>query len=228
MDGDLVPSYRKHAIFSLILTLPFFPNIFSLYLAVVGSSFPDFDHPVQKKNISILFFAGLSLTLGLYILKLPYTIGLIMISLALIFYLSHHRGFTHSLLGITILSTILTLLVLSLYFFLDAWELSEQAILVIIVIFLGLLSWNKRVVILFLLLAALGVFLTPFPGLNLYNIMGALFLGFLSHVILDLFTPSGVEFLRPFSDKKFKKAWAFLLIALWALVAVYYVLYVGY
>jgi inner membrane protein len=223
-----VPSYRKHAIFSLILTLPFFPNIFSLYLAVIGSSFPDFDHPVQKKNISLLFFVGLSLTLGLYILKMPCTFGLILVSLAIIFYLSHHRGFTHSFLGISILSTIITVLVLSMYFFFDAWGLSEQANLVIIVIFLGLLSWNKRVIILFLLLTSLGVFLTPFPGLNLYNVMGATFLGFLSHVILDLFTPSGVEFLRPVSSKRFKKPFAFLLIGLWAIFAVYYVLYIVY
>jgi inner membrane protein len=221
-----VPSYRKHAIFALILTFPFFPNIFSLYLAVIASSFPDFDHPVQKKNISILFFAGLALTMGLYIIKLPYTVGLIMVSLAIIFYLSRHRGFTHSILGISILSTIITILVLSMYFFFDAWGLSNQAVLVIIVIFLGLLSWNKRVIILFLLLASLGVFLTPFPGLNLYNVMGAVFLGFLSHVILDLFTPTGVELFRPVSSKRFKKRFGLMLIGLWAMCASYYFLYV--
>lgn len=36
---------------------------------------------------------------------------------------------------------------------------------------------------------------------NPYYIFGALFVGCLSHVVLDLFTPSGVELLNPLSSK---------------------------
>ena len=74
-------SYKKHAIFAIILTLPFFPNVFSLALALIAASFPDFDHKVKKKNITLLFIIGTILTLILYIFKLPYLLGIILITL---------------------------------------------------------------------------------------------------------------------------------------------------
>lgn len=222
MESDSMPSYRKHAIFAIILTLPFFPNVFSLALSIIGASLPDFDHKVKKKHISILFIIGLLITLVFYLLKMPYLIGLILIDIALIFYLSKHRGFTHSLLGIFILSTCLTVLIVSAYFFLDVFGLSEQGILAVIVVLLAALAVNKKLVIWFILLAVLGIFLTPFPGLNLYNVMAPVFLGFLSHVILDSYTPSGVEFFRPVYSKRFKKPLGIVLLVIWALCAVYY------
>ncbi|MCK9151437.1 metal-dependent hydrolase [Methanobacterium alcaliphilum] len=222
MESDSMSSYRKHVIFAIILTLPFFPNVFSLALSVLGASFPDFDHKVKKKNISILFLTGLIISLVFYLLKMPYLIGLILIDLALIFYLSKHRGFTHSFLGISILSTCLTVLIVFAYFFLDAFGLSGQGILAVIVILLAALAVNKRLILWFIFLSVLGIFLTPFPGLSLYNVMCPIFLGFLSHVILDSYTPQGVEFLRPISSKRFKKSFGILLIVIWALCAAYY------
>lgn len=218
-----MPSYKKHAIFAIILTLPFFPNVFSLALAVIGASFPDFDHKIKKKNTSILFIIGLILTFVLYIFKLPYLLGIILITLALIFYLSEHRGFTHSLLGIFLLSIILTVLVISAYFFFFDLGLSQQGALVLILILLGSLSVNKNLMLPFIFLGVLGIFLTPFPGLDLYKVMGAFALGFISHVILDSYTPQGVEFLRPFYSKRFKKGFGIILIVLWVLGATYYI-----
>lgn len=218
-----MPSYKKHAIFAIILTLPFFPNVFSLAMAVIGASFPDFDHKVKKKNISLLFIIGLILTAALYIFKLPYLLGIILITLALIFYLSEHRGFTHSLLGIFLLSVILTVLVISAYFFFFDLGLSQQSSLVLILILLGSLSVNKNIMLPFIFLGVLGIFLTPFPGLDLYKVMGAFALGFISHVILDSYTPHGVEFFRPFYSKRFKKKFGILLIVLWILGASYYI-----
>lgn len=218
-----MPSYKKHAIFAIILTLPFFPNVFSLALAVIGASFPDFDHKIKKKNTSILFIIGLILTFALYIFKLPYLLGIILITLALIFYLSEHRGFTHSLLGIFLLSIILTVLVISAYFFFFDLGLSQQGALVLILILLGSLSVNKNLMLPFIFLGVLGIFLTPFPGLDLYKVMGAFALGFISHVILDSYTPQGVEFLRPFYSKRFKKGFGIILIVLWVLGATYFI-----
>lgn len=218
-----MPSYKKHAIFAIILTLPFFPNVFSLALAVIGASFPDFDHKIKKKNTSILFIIGLILTFALYIFKLPYLLGIILITLALIFYLSEHRGFTHSLLGIFLLSIILTVLVISAYFFFFDLGLSQQGALVLILILLGSLSVNKNLMLPFIFLGVLGIFLTPFPGLDLYKVMGAFALGFISHVILDSYTPQGVEFLRPFYSKRFKKGFGIILIVLWVLGSTYYI-----
>lgn len=216
-------SYKKHAIFALILTLPFFPNVFSLALALIAASFPDFDHKVKKKNITLLFIIGTILTLILYIFKLPYLLGIILITLALIFYLSEHRGFTHSLLGIALLSIILTVLVISSYFFFFGLGINEQGTLAVILILLGSLSINRNIMLPFIFIGVLGVLLTPFPHPNLYNVMGAFFLGFISHVILDSYTPHGVEFFRPFYSKRLKKGFGISLIILWILGASYYV-----
>jgi inner membrane protein len=216
-------SYKKHAIFALILTLPFFPNVFSLALALIAASFPDFDHKVKKKNITLLFTIGTILTIILYIFKLPYLLGIILITLALIFYLSEHRGFTHSLLGIALLSIILTVLVISSYFFFFGLGISEQGTLAVILILLGSLAINRHMMLPFIFVGVLGVLLTPFPHPNLYNVMGAFFLGFMSHVILDSYTPHGVEFFRPFYSKRLKKGFGICLIILWILGASYYV-----
>lgn len=216
-------SYKKHAIFAILLTLPFFPNVFSLALALIAASFPDFDHKVKKKNITLLFIIGTILTLILYIFKLPYLLGIILITLALIFYLSEHRGFTHSLLGISLLSIILTVLVISSYFFFFGLGINEQGTLAVILILLGSLSINRNIMLPFIFIGVLGVLLTPFPHPNLYNVMGAFFLGFISHVILDSYTPHGVEFFRPLYSKRFKKGFGISLIVLWGLGASYYI-----
>ncbi len=219
-------SYKKHAIFALIFTLPFFPNVFSLALAIIGSSLPDFDHELKKKNISILFFTGLALTLITYIIGLPYTLGIMLMNMALIFYLSKHRGFTHSLLGIFILSIFLTIVVISSYFFLTVWGLEQQLILALIVLFLGILSINKHILIPFLILSISGIFLIPLPPydfFNLYIVFGPIFLGFLSHSILDMFNPKGVQFLRPFLPTNFKKPIGIILIGIWVLITFFYV-----
>lgn len=216
-------SYKKHAIFALILTLPFFPNVFSIALAIIGASFPDFDHKVKKKNITILFIVGLLLAVILYIMKLPYLLGIILITLSLIFYLSEHRGFTHSLIGISLLSIILTVLVISSYFFFFGIGLDEKSSLAVILIILGSLAVNRNMMLPFIFLGVLGVLLTPFPGLNLYMVIGAFLLGFISHVILDSYTPHGVEFFRPFYSKRFKKGFGIFLMVLWLLGASYYI-----
>jgi inner membrane protein len=222
-------SYKKHAIFALILTLPFFPNVFSLALAVIGASFPDFDHRLKMKNISLLFIIGSITTCLFYIFKLPYLLGIILITLAIIFYLSEHRGFTHSLLGIFLLSIILTVLVVSsYYFFFFDLGLKQQGTLAVILIILGSLTINRNIILPFIFIGVLGVLLTPFPGLDLYKVLGAFLLGFISHVILDSFTPSGVEFLRPFYKKRFKKGFGILFIVLWLLGASYYIINFGF
>ncbi|MDO9045361.1 MAG: metal-dependent hydrolase, partial [Methanobacteriaceae archaeon] len=100
---------------------------------------------------------------------------------------------------------------------------NEQGILAVILILLGSLSINRNIMLPFIFIGVLGVLLTPFPHPNLYNVMGAFFLGFISHVILDSYTPQGVEFLRPFYSKRLKKGFGTSLIILWILGASYYV-----
>ena len=88
-----MPSYKKHVLFSILMTLPFFPDVFYLSIAILGASMLDMDHDVNRKNLTIMALIGMVIVLTLYILKLPFLIGLILIILALIFYVSKHRGF---------------------------------------------------------------------------------------------------------------------------------------
>jgi inner membrane protein len=87
-----MPSYKEHVIASIIMVFPFFPEIFYIALAVVGASIMDMDHKVNQKNLTILGLLGIILALILYILKFPYLIGILITLMALLFYLSEHRG----------------------------------------------------------------------------------------------------------------------------------------
>lgn len=219
-------SYKKHVIFALVFSLPFFfQNIFALALSVLGSSIPDFDHPIKGRRVSLIFLIGLLTLIIFYLLGLPYLIGILLMVLAMIFYLSSHRGFSHSILGIFILSILLTLLVISSYFFFRAFGVDERESLALILVFSGLIFVDRKILIPFTFLGVLGVLFTPFLGLNLYNIMGPFLMGFISHVILDLYTPSGVKFLRPFSTRTFKKGLGGFLIIIWIICASYNIIH---
>jgi inner membrane protein len=104
-----MPSYKKHILFSLIMVLPFFPDVFYLSLAVIGTSIIDFDHLLKIKSLFIMGLMGILLTFLLYLLKLPLILGLLLIFLALIFLVCKDRGFMHSVFGVTLTSVILTL-----------------------------------------------------------------------------------------------------------------------
>jgi len=108
-------SYKKHALFSIMIAIPFIQDVFYLSFAVIGASIIDMDRHVKKNNLIIMTISGIILSILLYILKLPYLIGISLIVIVLIFHLSRHRGFTHSLLGILVLSSLLTFFLLGLY-----------------------------------------------------------------------------------------------------------------
>ncbi|WP_245923836.1 metal-dependent hydrolase [Methanothermobacter tenebrarum] len=209
-----------------MFALPFFfQNIFALALSVLGSSIPDLDHPIKGRRVSLIFLIGVLILIIFYLLGLPYLIGVLLMILAMIFYFSRHRGFSHSILGIFILSILLTLLVISSYFLFRDFGADERESLALILAFSGLMFINRKILIPFTLLGILGVLFTPFPGLNLYNIMGPFLLGFVSHVILDLYTHSGVKFLRPFSTRTFKKGLGGFLIIIWIICAGYSIMH---
>ncbi len=219
-------SYKKHVMFALIFSLPFFfQNIFALALSVLGSSLPDFDHPIKGRRVSLIFFIGLLTLVIFYLFGLPYFIGVLLMVLAMIFYFSRHRGFSHSILGIFILSILLTVLVIGSYFLFRAFGVDERESLALILVFSGLMFVNRKILIPFTFLGVLGVLFTPFLGLNLYNTMGPFLMGFISHVILDLYTPSGVKFLRPFSTRTFKKGFGGFLIIIWVICASYNIIH---
>ncbi|MCG2828086.1 metal-dependent hydrolase [Methanothermobacter sp. K4] len=218
-------SYRKHAAFSIIMASPIFQAVFPVALALLGSMIPDMDHEVRSENVSTVFLFGLVIFLVFYILGLPYLAGIALMDLALIFYLSRHRGFTHSILGALIISACLTVFVLSVFFLLRSLGLDGKASIMVILTVLGFMFLNRVMILPFVLLTLLGVFLTDFPTMNLYTIMGPLLIGFISHDVLDSFTPSGVRFMRPFSGRTFRKGFGILMLIFWALVVLYVLLW---
>ncbi|MGZ7209986.1 MAG: metal-dependent hydrolase, partial [Methanobacterium sp.] len=99
-----MPSYKTHALFSIIIALPFIHDVFYLGVAVIGASIIDMDHHVKKNNLIIMAIFGIISSFILYILKLPFLFGISLIIMAFIFYISNHRGFTHSIFGVPLLS----------------------------------------------------------------------------------------------------------------------------
>ena len=93
-------SYKGHSVFALLLALMFFHNPLSIALALIGANVPDFDHKFKKDNVYKIIILGLVVFISLYILKLPYYIGLIIVFLGAVFYFSEHRSFTHSIFGV--------------------------------------------------------------------------------------------------------------------------------
>jgi len=244
--GDFISYYKAHSLFAIFLSLLFFLNPISIAMALIGANLPDFDHNIKKINLYKMEILGLILFIALYMTNLPYFVGIILCILPIIFYFSNHRGFTHSLLGIIILSILIFLVVLMgvaiLSPFLSSLELLNMRIdffiqllpFSLIVILLAILTLNKKLIVLFLVLFLLGVLFLP-EGLSTYNlpfynslfeyissaidykyyimiifIFLPLLLGFLSHLILDSLTPSGIELFRPFSSKKVRKKFALL------------------
>jgi len=210
-----MPSYKEHVLVSIIMVLPFFQDVFYIALAVIGASMIDMDHHVNQKNITILGLLGIILALILYILHLPYLVGILIALMAFLFYLSEHRGFMHSILGIIFISACITFFVLGAFVMITDYGLSLKISLIIISLILGIVILNKKIVPIYAFLIIIGLIFTSNQAFNIYYVLLALFLGSLSHIILDLFTKSGVELLNPISYVKFHKLAGFTLLGIW-------------
>lgn len=218
-----MPSYKKHVLFSLIIAIPFIHDIFYLSLAVIGASMIDMDHHMRKKDLIILAALGILLTVILYILELPFLIGISLILMAVIFYMSKHRGFVHSIPGILVLSFLLAFSIIGVYALLHGFHFSEKVSLIIISVVLGIIALNKRLLLPFFIIVPVGIIITQDPNLNLFYAFLAILVGSSSHILLDLFTPSGIRLFSPVSSKKFKKSFGSALFILWGISAFIYV-----
>jgi len=214
-----MPSYDKHAIFSLIIAFPFIPDVFYLSLAVIGASIIDMDHHIKRNNLILMAIFGILLSLMLYLLNLPFLFGISLVCMAFILSISNHRGFTHSIFGVLLLSFLLTFFVLGLNSLLNNFNM-EKISLIFISSILGIIILNKRIIIPFVIIVAIGIFLTNNINISPFYTFFAVFLGGLSHIILDLFTPSGLRILNPLSLKKFYKFLGIILIILWIFGAI--------
>lgn len=113
-------SYNGHSLFALILSLFYFLNPIYCLLTIVGANMSDFDHDVKKTELYKITIFGLIVFIILYVLKSSYFIGVLILLMVIMFYFSNHRGFTHSLVG----GLILTSLIFAVIFF--SMELSYQ------------------------------------------------------------------------------------------------------
>jgi inner membrane protein len=218
-----MPSYKKHALFSLIIAVPFIHDIFYLSLVLIGASMIDMDHHIRKNDLILLTVLGILLTISLYILKLPFLIGVSLIIMAFIFYLSKHRGFVHSIWGVLTLSFLLAFSIIGIYALLHGFNINEKISLIVISVILGIIALNKKFLLPFFILVPVGIIITKNTDLNMLYVFLAILIGSLSHILLDLFTPSGIRLLNPLSSKKFKKSSGVVLFILWVFLAFIYV-----
>ena len=197
-------SYKGHSIFAFILALMFFHNPLTIALTFIGANIPDFDHKFKKENVYKMIILGLIVFISLYILKLPYYIGLIIIFLGVTFYFSEHRSFTHSIFGILTLTSAVSLILIWGSQLVGAVTILENQYLLmaILIALLSFLFLNKKLLMIFLPLFFICLFVLPMIEITYIEIVLSLFLGLFSHVVLDSFTPAGIKIFAPLSSKK--------------------------
>lgn len=213
-------TYKGHSIFALIISLMFFHSPLLLALSLIGANVPDFDHKFKKDNVYKLIILGLVVFISLYILKLPYLIGLIIVFLGACFYFSEHRSFTHSIFGAIILTSAISLILIWAFQLVTSiTDLQNYYLLMAILIaLLSFLFLNKKVLMIFLPVFFVSLFIFNTGEINYIEIILAIFLGLFSHIVLDSFTPAGIKIFAPLSSKKVRSnfGWAsiFILIVL--------------
>ena len=204
----------------------------AIALAVISANIPDFDHDFRRNHVLTIIALGVLVSLILYFMGLPYYIGLVIVLLGCMFLVSSHRGFTHSILGVFLITVLLSLFLffgmgLSSYD-LDFNNSRNLMILLILIIALSLLFLNKRLSPIFLVAVAILVVLInmghiPQLKINLTLLAFSIFFGLCSHIVLDSFTPSGVRAFSPFSDREYHKKFGISLLLV--LIIVFIILF---
>ena len=217
-------SYKGHSIFAFILALMFFHNPLTIALTFIGANIPDFDHKFKKENVYKMIILGLIVFISLYILKLPYYIGLIIIFLGVTFYFSEHRSFTHSIFGILTLTSAVSLILIWGSQLVGAVTILENQYLLmaILIALLSFLFLNKKLLMIFLPLFFICLFVLPMIEITYVEIVLSLFLGLFSHVVLDSFTPVGIKIFAPLSSKKVYRNFGLSMIFLLIFFAILY------
>ena len=182
----------------------FFHNPLTIALTFIGANIPDFDHKFKKDNVYKIIILGLIVFISLYILKLPYCIGLIIIFLGVTFYFSEHRSFTHSIFGILTLTAAVSLILIWGSQLINAVTVIENhyLLMAILIALLSFLFLNKNLLLIFIPLFFISLFVLPTAEISYMEIVLSLFLGLFSHIVLDSFTPAGIKIFAPISSKK--------------------------
>ena len=217
-------SYKAHSIFAFILSLMFFHNPLTIALTFIGANIPDFDHKFKKENVYKMIILGLVVFISLYILKLPYYIGLIIIFLGVTFYFSEHRSFTHSIFGVMTLASAVSLIMIWGSQLVNAVTILDNhyLLMAILIALLSFLFLNKKLLMVFIPLFFISLFVFPAVEVSYLEIVFSVFLGLFSHVILDSFTPAGIKIFAPLSSRKVYRNFGLSMIFLLVVVAIIY------
>ena len=228
-----VSSYKSHAIAGILFALPFISNVFYLFFALLGASVPDLDHQNNKHKVYSMIGFGVVLSVLLFFLNGDVLSGLVLILLGVIFYFSHHRGFSHTLVGIVVLSCLFSFMFIGFVSVLMRLcidfgvNVPFSSIVFIVMVLIGYFVIHRRYLMLYIL--ALAVYLVlfgfDFGMFNWYVVFGMFLVGGLSHLILDLRTPAGLSLFKPFIKRKFHQKMALFLFIIWLVVAVGYLVY---
>lgn len=202
----------------------FFHNPLLIALTFIGANIPDFDHKFKKDHVYKIIILGLILFISLYMLKLPYYIGLIIVFLGATFYFSEHRSFTHSIFGVLVLTSAVSLILIWAYQLVTNVTILDNVYLIfaVLIALLSFLFLNKKLLMIFLPIFFVSLFLINNMGVTYIEIVLALFLGLFSHVILDSFSPSGIKIFAPLSSKKVYKQFGLISIFVLILIAIVY------
>ena len=217
-------SYKGHSIFALVLSLMFFHNPLTIALTLVGANIPDFDHKFKKDNVYKIIILGLIVFISLYILKLPYYIGLIIVFLGVTFYFSEHRSFTHSIFGVlTLTAAVALVLIWASQLILEVTVIDNRYLMMAILIaLLSFLFLNRKLLMVFLPLFFIGLFILPAVEISYIEIVLSLFLGIFSHIVLDSFTPAGIKIFAPVSSRKVYRNFGLSMIFIIAVISIIY------
>ena len=217
-------SYKGHSVFALLLALMFFHNPLLIALTFIGANIPDFDHKFKKDHVYKLIILGLIVFISLYILQLPYLIGLIIVFLGVTFYFSEHRSFTHSIFGVlTLTSAVSLIMILGYELVMGVTILNDSYfVMAVLIAILSFLFLNKKLLMVFLPLFFVSLFFINDLNMTYIEIVLALFLGLFSHVVLDSFTPAGIKIFAPLSSKKVYKRFGLISIFVLITLAIVY------
>ncbi|WP_298521470.1 metal-dependent hydrolase [uncultured Methanobrevibacter sp.] len=217
-------TYKGHSVFALIVSIMFFHSPLLIALTLIGANIPDFDHKFKKDNVYKLIILGLIVFISLYILKLPYYIGLIIVFLGVTFNFSEHRSFTHSIFGVlTLTAAVSLILIWSFQLIVAVTDINDYyLIMAILTVLISFLFLNKNVLMLFLPVFFISLFVFKTGNVNCLEIVLSLFLGVFSHVVLDSFTPAGIKIFAPLSSKKVYRNFGIISIFVLVVLAIVY------
>lgn len=224
-------SYKTHALAGIILAFPFIPSFFYLFFALIGASIPDMDHDHNKNKVNSMFFVGIIISLLLFILKGSMLSGLIIVLLAVTFYYSKHRGLTHSFIGVTVICFLLLFMMMGFLPVVTAladyanYVMPNNLAIFVMLSLLGFFVVSRKVLTYYVIVLAICLFLAPvnISVIDWRLIFIMLFLGALSHLVLDLLTPSGLAVFWPLSDNVYHKKLAIIILGIWLFLAIAYI-----